>query len=618
MGPLARFGTRLGQQTVLYASSSVATFAFAVVQLAILTRHLSLEEFAALALLNLFAALLTVLYNLGSLQGTLLAVFGEGDEGVQDAASEISRDEVRRALGTGLVVTVLTGVVGTALVAVAAAPLSDLLFSDEPVTAGLIVLAAGTGAIGAVWRFAVNVPRFERRAWVFAGLNSLRPVLVLAGSAGLVIAGYGVEGALVGTAAATLVGTVVTVAVSRRNYELALDRRLAGHIWRRGTFTIPFIALIWVVHNVDLYVVSLFGTAPDVARYRVAARIGAGMSYFVSALLMALGPLTNTALYAGITRRAEGRDPGGALTTYFLVVALWLVLALGVLADVLIRIAPQDYAEVAPLIPIVALGFVAFGMYTLIQRLGQLPDKRRRVVQFAAAAAGVFLAGSFVLVPLVGSVGAPIAQITAFTVVGVVALWLQHRDGTPLPIEGERVAKALVAGGACLVASQVDLGLERDLEALLDVFLLALFPAALILAGVTPPAEIRALVGGLRRRRAAPDIGAGLKAQPDHRVRSLALLVREGRDPETAAAAMGASTEVVLAEAVRTLRRIAGGENDSDADSDIGSYLFSRRSPAEQDHLARRLWLSGADPLDVERMEAVRDELRRLPPRAWP
>src|SRR5215212_9749672 len=117
VGPLARYGSRLGHQTILYSSSSVATFVFAVATLAVLTRYLTLEEFATLALLNLFATFLTVLYNLGSLQGTLLAVFGEGEEGVGEASSLVRSSEVKRALSTGLLITLLTGLVGTALVA---------------------------------------------------------------------------------------------------------------------------------------------------------------------------------------------------------------------------------------------------------------------------------------------------------------------------------------------------------------------------------------------------------------------------------------------------------------------------------------------------------------------
>ena len=58
-GPaLLRLGGRLSGQTAIYASSSIATFFFAMVGVAVLTRLLTLEEYGRLALYYLFAGFL--------------------------------------------------------------------------------------------------------------------------------------------------------------------------------------------------------------------------------------------------------------------------------------------------------------------------------------------------------------------------------------------------------------------------------------------------------------------------------------------------------------------------------------------------------------------------------
>src|SRR4051794_6117404 len=100
---------------------AVAGFVFGILSIAVLTRLLSLAEFGRLALLLFFAAMLTLFYNAPSLQGTLMRVFGAGD----DESGEIEDDEAlasdkRKALTTGLTVTVATVLVGTAVVAASA------------------------------------------------------------------------------------------------------------------------------------------------------------------------------------------------------------------------------------------------------------------------------------------------------------------------------------------------------------------------------------------------------------------------------------------------------------------------------------------------------------------
>ena len=69
------------------------------------TRFLSPAEFGELALLMVFAAFLTIVYNVGMVQGTFMWVFGAaGEEEVEDAPGKAAAAGTkRRALGTGLV-----------------------------------------------------------------------------------------------------------------------------------------------------------------------------------------------------------------------------------------------------------------------------------------------------------------------------------------------------------------------------------------------------------------------------------------------------------------------------------------------------------------------------------
>ena len=93
--------------------SAVIGFILALASIAVVTRFLGPPEFGQLALLLTFAAFLTVFYNVGTLQGTFLWVFGSaGEEDVEDTGESSQAGTKRRALGTGLIITFRSSRIG--------------------------------------------------------------------------------------------------------------------------------------------------------------------------------------------------------------------------------------------------------------------------------------------------------------------------------------------------------------------------------------------------------------------------------------------------------------------------------------------------------------------------
>ena len=111
-----RPGARADARHAIYVIGAVIGFVLALVSIAVVTRFLAPAQFGQLALLLIFAAFLTIFYNVGTLQGTFLWVFGSaGEEDVEDDSGESSQAGTKRkALGTGLIITVaIITVVGT-------------------------------------------------------------------------------------------------------------------------------------------------------------------------------------------------------------------------------------------------------------------------------------------------------------------------------------------------------------------------------------------------------------------------------------------------------------------------------------------------------------------------
>jgi O-antigen/teichoic acid export membrane protein len=643
-GSLVLFGRRLGRHAGVYAGAHVGTFLFGMVNVAVLTRLLPIEEFGRLAVYLLLATMLTMLYNLGSLQGVLIAVFGAGgtgeEMGFEEAEGETVATDRERALTTGLLLTVAIAAAGTAAVFVAAPLFASIL--GQPGELGAVRLAALCGATGAVWRLVQNVPRLERRPVLYSILSLFRPGFALGLGTAFVLAGFGVEGALAGIAAGTALAIPVAIVAGRRNYAWGLDLAIVPVVFRRGAMIIPIILTMWIVTNVDLYLVSAYAPADAVGPYRVAMRLGAGISYLVSAVSTAFLPLKRTPLYTALSEEHGPSGFGSTMLSAFLFVCIWAVLGLALLADVLIRIAPASYADAAPLVPLIGLGMVACGILMVLYRGAKFPNRRNWHLGMMAAASAIFVASGLVLVPAFGGYGAAAAQIVAFTVAALVLLWVVQHSEHPLQIQYRRLGRAVAIGLLCIGFGQLVSPLAGDWRVLVDLLILAAFPALLILARAFPSEELRAFVDLSRparpRRRSAAMVEKLRSLDPVDR-RALSALVANGSSAAEASRTLSIPEPLMLSRFVASLRAIGpssdggavreeggedgnapGGEDGNgvaDRDAQVASYLLSRGGVATRDSLAEKLCEDGVDPLELDGLDLTLGRLRRIPRREW-
>lgn len=620
MNPLTRFGRRLSRDAAIYAGGSAITLIISLATVAVLTRYLEPAEFGDLALLLLVAAMLTVIYNLGSLQGSLAWVFGStGEEEAEAAGSGGAASDKRGALGSALVLTLIVGAAGTCVVAIAAQPLASGLLGG-PGDSGLLVVAAGCGALGALWRLVSNVPRLERRPGRFVVLSATRPILVFGASVLLVAGGHGVGGAIVGVAIGSAISTLLGLALIRRSFRLAFRAHHVRRIFALGSPLVPVIVAFWVVQNVDLYVVSRFASADQVGLYKIASRVGGVMSYFVSAFLMAWGPLTLTSGFAAATRERGEPAVGSRLLTYYVIIGLGLVLALVIGADALVKIAPPEYAGASTLVPLLAAGFLAYGGFVALYRATRFPGRRRSYAVMAVASAVAFVGAALVLTPAYGAYGAASAPIVGFLLGCIGIGWLSQRGPDPLPLEWRRLVAAVLLAGACGALGKVVGARLPEWGLVAEVAALTAYPVLLMALGIVPAAHRRALryaAGGLVPHRLySDDLARGLRrAAPPDRA-ALELIVRHRLSPAAVGREISLSQEAIERRFVRGLRSVAGagGENEDPA---LARLLLSEAPAAARTDVARELWDHGFDPAEMDQLESAYASLEAAPKKLW-
>src|SRR5204863_4409385 len=100
-------------------------------------------------------------------------------------------------------------------------------------------------------------------------LNTVRPLLVMAGITALVSTGHGVAGVVTGTAVGSGAAVLVAALVTRHSYRLTLSWQDARRIVRRGVAWTPIMLSLWVMQNGDLFALSRFASQHDVGLYRL-------------------------------------------------------------------------------------------------------------------------------------------------------------------------------------------------------------------------------------------------------------------------------------------------------------------------------------------------------------
>ncbi len=513
----AELGRGISRHAAVYGCGLMLTILLGIANVVVMTRFLPPSEFGELATLLFFAELSAVLYNLGSMQGGLAIAFGgamDDDVNLDDDQRPDARD--RAALGTTLLLTAGIGLMGAAAVAVAGGAIGDSLV-DDPDDANLVVMASGIALFTALWRVLAVVPHHERRPMTFVLLSNARPALMTVGAVPLLVAGHGVEGAMLGGFAGSTAAAALGMAMSAGR--LGLRPRL-GHVARifvAGAAIVPAVLALWLLRNAEVYLLAQLASAREVGIFRVASRAGALMYFPVSAILMGWAAFRQDPILRA-AERERGRAAVGALVaTYFAIATLWIEVGLAIGADVLVEIAPPDYASAAPLIPLVALGLLIHGWFLVVYRLGRFPRRRLAYDLIVVGELVVFVVGCVLFIPSLGATGAGVALVVAPVAAAAATLVLTQRGSAPVPFEYGRLAAAVATAVTLYVLSVLAMAGTGDAAPVLSSALFLAYPPVLIALGVISRRERRQLVDAARSllppraRRRAADIAAERK-----------------------------------------------------------------------------------------------------------
>lgn len=626
-GSGAALGEKVLRLSSIHTVGLLVNHALTLIGAVVVAIFLGPAEFGRYGLLLFAAGLLSFLFNLGSKQGTLKRVFGgdDDDDDGDDDDDDDTAESRQRALGTGIVLTVLISIVGTALFLIFADSISDFLLKGAD--SELIVWAGLAGGFGAIIRLGSIAIWMEQRPLPYVVIESARPALALVIAVPLLAAGAGVVAAIAAYAIGSAIAALATLWLLRSSMEFCFERREALIIMQRGATRVPLVASMWTVGYVDIFLLSRFVPDTELGIYHLASKAGFAVAFLPAGYRKALRPLRKTPAFAAAEDEYGAGTTRGIQLGYFLLILTAVLLAVTLFARALARISPEGYGDAAHLIPLLSAGLVAPTVYRMLSKTCKFKNKPRWFIGGAVLAALLFIGISLLLIPPLGIWAPPIAMMVAFAVPSLALLAKGQRGRSPADLPVRSFAAA--AGSAILVGGFY-YWIEPSggfLQVGLALLCMGLWIAVLPFTAAIPSyhrGPLKDMVRGMFGRSDERfETAAVIESLNQRDRRAARLAIAAGKPLERVARKVDREEDELAEGLVRTLRQFAAqgdmpSKRKTKDDAAIGRYLFATSTPADRGAYGKELMKSGrVDAGDLHELQVIADTLRATPVEDW-
>jgi O-antigen/teichoic acid export membrane protein len=467
---------RLATTGAAYTASSVISKLFAVALLPVYTRHLARADYGAAEVLLATVVALSIFFRLGIVEALLRFYYRHTDRASQ---TEVVRTSVAFLL--------LTTTVGTLVVAVFAAPLSDLLLGHRDTGLALI-------AIGGLWVFTnyelmMALFRLDERARDYFTASIANVLLTIALTVWLVVVrDEGARGLLVGNFGASAVILAALFFVHRERVALVPSGAFLRPMLRFGLPTMPAELSLYALNFIDRIALVRFVGLAEAGLYSLAVKFSQVVTVVVRAFNLAWPPLAYS-----IRDDDEARRAYSMIVTYYLLVAFTIVLALSLEARWVVRLlAAPAYFDSYQAIPLVSTGVTLYALFLVLSVAVGRVGRTELNFPVTAAAAGCNVALNVLLVPSLELVGAGLALVGSYLVM-LALMYAVTQRVFPLPLEWARIGRIVAIAGGLFAFGELVFPTSGAVGLLARAALVPAFAALLYASGFFGAEEVRQL-----------------------------------------------------------------------------------------------------------------------------
>lgn len=432
---------KLIKSTGIYALASVANPLITLALAPFLAHNLTPSEYGILAITNTAIALTAGIMQLG-LASAFFRAYG------YDFTERRDKLDVVATTMSLLCLTSASVVIAGALLS---STIASILFGQAKlgsyiILAGVVVCLQNLTIPAMAWL------RVESHALSFTLLTIVNVLVTLIVTICLTgVLHWGVSGVILanGCGYACIVICTLPIIVLRAGIKIRVD--ILRNLLSFGLPLVLNFVAYWVLQLSDRYLLGLFTSLAEAARYAVAYTLGSAISVLIMGPFALAWP---TALFA-IAKREDAVQVFKLLFRWFSIFLLFTAFGLSLAGRFLLDwLFPETYHSAAFVIPMVALSIACYGVYYIFITGVNVKHKTWLISIFTTIAAITNIGLNLLLIPHYGALGAALSTLLAYIVLAGVAYFV-NQQLYPIPFEVGMFTLALVLGIAFYVGSDV-------------------------------------------------------------------------------------------------------------------------------------------------------------------
>ncbi|GLV55967.1 flippase [Dictyobacter sp. S3.2.2.5] len=431
--------SKLVKDSGVYALSSIVVPFISLVLAPFLTHHLSSSDYGILTLLNTAISLVAGITQLG-LGSAFLRLYNY-DYAVSSDKRDVIVTSVLLLMGISLLVA--GGIAGIAPF-LAHALLGHPSLSQLIILGGIVVLVQNLTIPGLAWL------RAESRASFYSLLSIGNLLITLVANLFLIgVLHRGIDGSLIATGCgyACIVVCTLPLLLLRTGIRIRLD--IARGLLAFGAPLVLNFVAYWILQLSDRYLLSHFSSFAETARYTVAYNLGSALMVVVITPFTLAWP---TAMFT-IAKHEHATRVFQVLFRWLNAFLLLSAFCLSIIATLLLNwLFPPLYRSAAPVIPMVAMSCVFFGLYYVFNIGINIQRKTWMLGVFTTISSIVNLLLNLILIPCYGAQGAALSTLVAYMVLSLLAYVVNQRI-YPIAFELGRFGIASLIGCTLYVGS---------------------------------------------------------------------------------------------------------------------------------------------------------------------
>lgn len=383
--------------SVIYAVGNAANSAALLLLVPYLIKVLTTAEYGAWAVFEIAIFLLTLLNTSGLDVGLMREYYFQRDE----------QQRARLAGTTFLMISVLgvvTTLIGTGIIVSGI----DFGLPGAPLT---LLIVLGIGWSDALCTFFLTLFRTREQPFTYIAVSIGQMGLFAALVIGLVEAGFGLIGALGGRLIATLICVIIAAFIARQWIAWCSERKIMGQIISYGLPLLPTNVASYILFAADRYVMKSFLTLEDIAVYTFAYKIAATLDVLITRpFALDWAPRR----FKIATQPKPEQKYAQALLIYLWTAISFALVIIALTPLLYTLIAPPAYQTAIPIVPIILLAYIIYGLSFPLNVGIMLKDRTRDLPVIGWIAALSYIGLCWWWIPNFRLAGAAWATVVAY------------------------------------------------------------------------------------------------------------------------------------------------------------------------------------------------------------